>query len=256
MNLLNASSGKHLFFLYTPLIDTLPSCNKGTTITLHSKELAHRLSTVLRLRAGELVQLFSQKQVITITLAQSARPKDTVTGTVVAHELTGAPPRNLVAAIGFLKKESFEEAVHHASVAGATVIIPLITEKSRKSWAHNHEQARLEGIVVAACEQSKNRHMPALTPPQKLPDLLAAKRDGLQVFFEAGGPPLISLLNYTQQQQPALITLFFGPEGGLTAAELALLIAAQAIPCALTPTILRTQEAVCVGLGALASIAP
>jgi len=227
----------------------------GETLTLTSKELCHRISTVLRLRIGEAVQLYSRQLVLTVILAPSPKPKDTVCATVTAIEKIQPPRHKIAVAVGLLKKESFEEAVHHATVTGATHIVPLITAKSRKGWVHEREVERLHGIIVAASEQSKNRHMPELTAPHPLSKAFDIFPEASIIGLEAASKlDTAALVHTLVHNAPAEIKLFVGPEGGFTPEEQTLLTTHGAHFYRLTSTILRSQEAVCVATGILKAV--
>lgn len=248
-------SQSHTFFLYVDDLLTTQKIVAGSLITMVSKELAHRLFTILRLREQESVQLFSNTLVITLILTTSPRPKDTVCAVVQSIEKINTPKKIVVAAVGLLKKESFEEAVHHATVTGATHIQPLITAKSRKGWMHEREVERLKAVIIAACEQSKNRHIPLLLNPQTLTAACAAWPQACRIGFEAEtSKPLSTLIARFATTAPLCSQIFIGPEGGFTIEELKTLRTEGVEFYQLTPTILRSQEATCVALGLITAL--
>jgi len=192
---------------------------------------------------------------------------------------------------GLLRKETFETVCYYAAQMGVSTVQPLITHKTQRVWGGKAERARLAKIMVAACEQSKSFIRPtlktpaaledALTKPPKLPrlpkqqpgaaetactsDEQPSASDGTapappppprqhivaSLFFEADGRPLLSVIEQLRAAHVTHINLMLGPEGGLTQAEKELLSARGWVQTALTPTILRAQEAVCVAVGAL-----
>jgi len=243
-------SSAHLFFLYAGLslddaLATAPS------FSLASPDLAHRVYTVLRLRPGEHVQLFSDAHVATLTLTASPRPKHLITGMLQTVTRIAPAPQKITAAIGLLKKESFEEAVHHATVTGAHAIAPLITEKSRRGWLHEREPERLRTLITAAAEQAKNPRIPQLLNPIRLTDL-SKQPPSVRIGFDAASTHTM----HEYVHDAALISapevcVFIGPEGGFTEQELQHLTAQGTTFYRLTSTILRTQEATCVALGLL-----
>jgi RsmE family RNA methyltransferase len=248
------NANTHLFLLYVDSLLEKKSYSLSAPLTLRSPELAHRINTVLRLGNGEHIQLFSNTCVITLALQPSPRPKELITGTVVDCKPLTSPTYNQIVCIGLLKKESFEEAVHHATVTGATAIIPCITTKSRKSWQSPREIERLKTIIIAACEQSKNYHIPTILDPQKLETIINTMPPVYALGFEATGAPLTDAINAIRQQKPTALQFFIGPEGGFTQQECMALREAQVQFYQLTPTILRTQEAVCLAGGILSAL--
>ncbi|MDQ5890343.1 MAG: rRNA (uracil1498-N3)-methyltransferase [Candidatus Dependentiae bacterium] len=248
-------SQSHTFFLYVGDLLAKHKVIAGSALTIVSKELANRLFTILRLREQERVQLFSDTQVLTLTLTASPRPKDTICAIVQSIEKINAPKKIVIAAIGLLKKESFEEAVHHAAVTGATHIQPLITTKSRKGWMHEREAERLKAVIIAACEQSKNRYIPLLLNPQTLTAACTAWPQACRIGFEAeNSKPLSTLIAWVTTTAPLCSQIFIGPEGGFTTEELGTLRTEDVEFYQLTPTILRSQEATCLALGLIGAL--
>jgi 16S rRNA (uracil1498-N3)-methyltransferase len=248
------NANTHLFLLYVDSLLEKKSYSLSAPLTLRSPELAHRINTVLRLGNGEHIQLFSNTCVITLALQPSPRPKELIIGTVVDCKPLTSPTYNQIVCIGLLKKESFEEAVHHATVTGATTIIPCITTKSRKSWQSPREIERLKTIIIAACEQSKNYYIPTLLDPQKLDLIIQNTPPIFSLGFEATGAPLTDALQTIAQQKPSKIRFFIGPEGGFTEQECSAMREANVQFYQLTPTILRSQEAVCLAGGLISSV--
>jgi len=240
---------KHLFFLFAgEALNAVPPTRTGI-LSIPSKELAHRIYNVLRLQPGEKLQLFSSTLILTVSVLASPRPKDTFCAEVESAEKITHQAQKTAVAIGFLKKESFEEAAHHAAVTGASEIIPLITAKSRRAWLHENEKIRLESIIVAACEQAKNPHIPRLGNPQKLESCLRSYESWSKIAFEAGSAHPLKDIGSQSADPDKKNILFFGPEGGFTTEEEAFLEQEGTLFYRLTPTILRTQEAVCLAVG-------
>jgi len=247
-------SNTHLFSLYVGTNFEKKHYEPDTLVSIRSPELARRMFTILRLNTGERIQLFSESCVLIIALEPSQRPKDTIIGRVI-HCMTIAPQTHRQSAyIGLLKKESFEEAVHHATVTGATHIIPLITAKSRKSLLNPREAERLTTIMIAACEQSKNYHIPKLENPQLLATALSFQPNTHAIGFEATGQSFLHMLSAMGQTPMHDLQFFIGPEGGFTQEECTLMKTAGVSFYQLTPTILRSQEAVCLAGGMLSAL--
>jgi len=248
------NSNTHLFSLYVGTTLEKKHYTPDTCITIRSPELARRMFTILRLNTGERIQLFSEFCVLIIALEPSSRPKDTIVGRVIDCTPITPAPHQQYACIGLLKKESFEEAVHHATVTGATHIVPIITAKSRKCWLNPREAERLGTIMIAACEQSKNYQIPILASPQKLDDVLRTNTNALSIGFESTGAPFSDVLEIITQTAEGALQFFIGPEGGFTQAEYFLMQSAGVSFYQLTPTILRSQEAVCLAGGLISAL--
>lgn len=154
-----------------------------------------------------------------------------------------------------LKKEALEYAIYVAAQMGATTIIPIITEKSQRKIP---DHTRLEKIMIAACEQAKNFALPELKEPLTLSAALegptlheGTKGSTIKIYFDDEGSPLGELL---KENKTKTLAVTLGPEGGFTKQETDLLQQASFTSYKLTPTILRSREAVTAGLGALRSL--
>ncbi|HLB40524.1 MAG TPA: RsmE family RNA methyltransferase, partial [Candidatus Babeliales bacterium] len=167
--------------------------------------------------------------------------------------------------------EALSAALYSCVELGANQIQLIVTEKSEKAGAKfsARQLAHLEQIMIAAAEQSKYFCLPELLAPVSLSQFLAApvrprvvKNRSVaqtavanatsQIFFDPTGIPISVLL--PQLAAAPNVRLLWGPEGDLTAAEKAQVMAAGFTAGKLTPTILRAAQAVAVGLGLIRSL--
>jgi 16S rRNA (uracil1498-N3)-methyltransferase len=246
---------RHQFAIYYKnLSGILVHKNSSQYFEFKDKELSHRLTRVLRVRSGSKIVLFDEQCNACVSLLdETFTKKDTV---VVAVESVGVnrpvePYITLMPCL--LKKDAFEEIIYAAAQMGVNKVIPVLSEKVQRSWLEERDFARLSNIMIAACEQSKNFVIPELCKPiafENLSDL----GDSFKIYFDPAGIGFVDLLNKLQASKPSEITLFFGPEGGLTEKEEKVLVESGFMTCALTPTILRAREAVIVGLGGVRSL--
>jgi 16S rRNA (uracil1498-N3)-methyltransferase len=123
-------------------------------------------------------------------------------------------------------------------------VLKLKGERAEKKLAH------WQGVAVAASEQCGRNRVTRIEPA----DTLAA---WLAQHPATGGLRLVlSLSPDTQPLHAAVqghtdVTLLSGPEGGLTAAEEALALAAGFMPVTLGPRVLRAETAPLAVLAAL-----
>ena len=73
-----------------------------------------------------------------------------------------------------------------------------------------------------------------------------------KILFEPTGQKLPQVIGLNEKSKSWEVAI--GPEGGFTDAELEILTKKSFISCSLTPTILRSIDAVTVGLGCMRSI--
>jgi len=130
-----------------------------------------------------------------------------------------------------------------------------MTKKTQRTWGGQKEEERIERIMQAAAEQSKNFAFPKVSSPVPLEVAVAGvARDAIKIFFDPTGCSLNNLITSINTSLSTRIILSVGPEGDLTMDEKASLNGQGFVFCQLTPTILRAQQAVTVSVGALRSL--
>jgi RsmE family RNA methyltransferase len=244
---------KHLFALFWS--DLSAHCTGTKDFVARDSDLLHRITKVLRLEAGETFQLFNETHYATLTLdTKTFSSKNTVVASIdsVKPVQPIMPPIDLYPAL--LKKDDFETACSMAAALGARLIQPLITHKIQKNWLEDKDLARIQKIMIAACEQSKNFCIPTLKKPIKLADGLAELKTAKKLHLDVNGSPFFEVAQELRKTKPQSIALLCGPEADLTLEEQALLKTHEVEFVKLTPTTLKSVDAITIGLGALRSV--
>ena len=246
---------KHLFALfYKNLSNVLSARELGCQIEFRDDDLWHRLTKVLRIRAGQEIMLFDEHvNVPAVILEQMFTKKNHVTVSIGAIKSNQALKPHVMLMPCILKKDAFEDIIYAAAQMGVNKIVPILSDKVQREWGGAKELARLFNIMVSACEQSKSFFLPEICQPIKIQDTSKNISSELRVYFDPSGKSFVDLLEKIRGQADLEITLLFGPEGGLTGQEEKALLDAGFVTYALTPTILRAREAVIVGLGGVRS---
>jgi 16S rRNA (uracil1498-N3)-methyltransferase len=246
----------HVFALWVPG-RILPgnSAKNGSQHSLRNKDLIHRIKYVLRLKPEESLILFDDVSVIQAILAEYIGSDGIHITLIKRHSLQPLQPAIRIM-LPLLKREALQDAIYSCVEMGATAIDLILTEKTHKKWGGEREEDRLRAIMIAAAEQSKQFSLPTLTPPQKIDDYVKKliKSNDVKIVFDPRGQPLKAIIDQFAASSPKAITLALGPEGDFTAGEKNLLMAAGFLPCALTPTVLRAQQALILGLGVIRSL--
>jgi 16S rRNA (uracil1498-N3)-methyltransferase len=238
-------SNKHQFAVFTP------DLNK-----LDTQELYHRIIRVLRLNTGDLVIIFDRQQHVLAELGIITKNNlalKFINNITVNQDLKP----EIIVCLPLLKREALETALYSCVELGANKIQLLVAAKSeqigQKCITNNFE--RLEKIMIAAAEQSKNFKIPELLAPVKLDKFLEQselKNKTSKVFFDISGVPVLELI--PEVLTTSQILLLWGPEGDLTSIEKELVLAAGFKFSKLTPTVLRASQAVALGLGLIRSV--
>ena len=208
-----------------------------------SAEQAHQISAVLRLQPGQrLIVLDDQGWEYEAELAAVDRKRTTA---VLLNQRPAAnePTRQLTLYQSLLKRDNFEWVLQKGTELGVARFAPLITErtvarrpKSEKRW---------QRILTEAAEQSRRGRIPELAAPVPLNQALAGLPPDATALIaweaaEAGA------VRVALSEKPAAVSLFIGPEGGFTAAEIDQARRCGVLPITLGRRILRAETAAVV----------
>ena len=220
------------------------------TARLLPQEARHAL-TVLRLKAGENVQLILEDQLFDAVLIQTepevlARLGEALSSPEPGVRVTlyqGLPKADKV---DLLTQKCTEAGVYAVRVAEMARSVSRLNGKDGDKKAE-----RWQRIAQEAAKQSGRAHVPeiGIVSGKLLPELLKAHDLVLVPWEEAHALSLAGALRACPQAQD--IAVVIGPEGGMTSEEVEAFKAAGAVPVTLGPRIFRTETA---GLAALIMI--
>lgn len=240
----------HEFAVYVPSLDIL--CGKliiEKKFSTSDKVLISRIASVLRLGVGASLILFDDVVAITAAIVAIEKKKIELRIDQIKKHQPFAP--QLTIAVGLTKKKAFEEIAYFAAQLGVHALVPLITNQTKRSWGKDKECARLHAVMVAAREQSKSFTPVMLHEPQPFKTFSEQPFNGKKLYFEHGGLPFQDLVSRPKSESSLL---FLGPEGGLSVDECQVLTNQGFTGYSLTPSILRTPEAVLLGAGSLMAL--
>lgn len=220
-------------------------------LALDEAESRHA-SEVLRLRVGDLVSVFNGTGLeIHARLAQQNKRSTILTAE--SHHLSPPPAVQLLLAQAIPKGKNMDLVLQKATELGATGIFPLITERTvvRPDPAEAADkQEKWQRIVIEACKQCGQNHVPQVHLPQTLASFLTnLPSSGLRLIaaLTSAAKPLHALLPADTGKPPNAIILI-GPEGDFTSAELEAALLSGFLPLSLGPIILRTETAAMAAL--------
>lgn len=240
----NEKDSRHEFAFFCK--DLPVSLVVDSTYTITDHDLVHRMTHIVRIEPGDTILLF--RDLVSVRARILGVTKNTIQCTVISlHQINPLQPV-INWYLPLLDREAFEESVYILTSMGAAQITPVITEKSDKKLTRPID--RLERIMIAAAEQSKQLVLPKIGSVKHLSELLFAD---YTLFFDPDGQPAFEILQGIRAKKPNTISCLIGPEGDLSQAEKELLRDKNIVFCALTPTILRAEQAVTVAMGLLRS---
>lgn len=205
-------------------------------------------ATVRRLHAGEALLLVDGAGGAA-RAAVSAAHRDALDLDVAEARREPRPVPRLTVVQALAKGEHAERAVDLLTEVGADEIVPWAAARSVVRWDGERAmraRARWQATADAAAQQSRRRWWPAVAPVATTAEVAALVRDAaVGVVLHEGADRQLAALDVTAAPS---IVLVVGPEGGITADELAEL---GGCPCRLGREVLRTSAA---GIAAAAAL--
>ncbi|MEW2352777.1 16S rRNA (uracil(1498)-N(3))-methyltransferase [Spirillospora sp. NPDC029432] len=219
-----------------------PAALEGDRVVLDGAEGRHA-ATVKRLRPGERVDLTDGAGLLAECVVAAA-DRSTLTVDVLERHRHPAPEPRLVVVQALPKGDRGELAVETMTEAGVDEIIPWAAARCVTQWRPERREkalGRWRSTAREAAKQARRSHLPEvadLAATAEVAARLAAATTGLVLHEEADGP-----LSAVRPPATGEIVVVVGPEGGITADELAEFAAAGARAVRLGPTVLRTSTA-------------
>lgn len=246
---------KHVFAFFWNNSVKLNHAQESATIVLDDPDLYHRIHDIVRLESHDLCILFNREYAITVELCAVTKKSLTV---LIKEKTTVRqsymPPITVV--LPLLKRDALEYAIDATTQCGATIIQLITTEKTTRTWSGSKEFDRLQRIIWAAAEQSKNFSFPSLLPPIPLNTFVESIKSEKQcvLFFDPQGISISDVVTLYTKNNYTTLMLINGPEGDLTQQEKQLLKNHDVIFTKLTPTILRAENAAALAVGIFRSL--
>jgi len=215
-------------FVETPL-------SAGMILTIDGGQ-AHYLSTVMRLKVGDMIALFDDVSgEWRAVIEQVGKRSVSVRAEERMREREAVPDLWLLAAP--IKKGRIDWVAEKACELGIARWRPVITQRT---IVDRLNLDRLRAHMIEAAEQCERTALPILDEPVKLAAMLRDWPADRALIFadEEGGVPM------AQAVRPGPAAILIGPEGGFTDDERAAIRAMpQAVGVSLGPRILRADTA-------------
>ncbi|WP_406672735.1 16S rRNA (uracil(1498)-N(3))-methyltransferase [Natronospira sp.] len=209
-----------------------------------TRDTAHHLRRVLRLKDGHPVQVFDGRG--HEHEGELLGEDRVLIGESIEREVES--PLALTLVQGISRGNRMDYSLQKAVELGVSAIHPIFCERSVVRLDEKRLAKRMahwQGVIVSACEQCGRNRLPELGTPSTLMDS-PPNPDGLGLFLDPNGSETLSSL-----ERHDSMTLVVGPEGGLSDLELTVLREAGYRGIRMGPRILRTETA---GVAALAAL--
>ncbi|WMY75061.1 16S rRNA (uracil(1498)-N(3))-methyltransferase [Buttiauxella selenatireducens] len=214
------------------------------------EDAANHVGRVLRMSAGHALQLFDgSNQIFDAEIVQA--DKKSVRVKVISATLDNREsPLHLHLGQVMSRGEKMEFTIQKAVELGVNVITPLFSERCGVKLDAERLHKKLtqwQKIAVAACEQCGRNIVPEVRPAMDLEAWCAELDNSLKLNLHPRANASINTL----PQPVERVRLLIGPEGGLTADEIAMTARHQFTDILLGPRVLRTETTALTAITAL-----
>jgi 16S rRNA (uracil1498-N3)-methyltransferase len=221
----------------------------GQTIAL-SDDAAGHVGRVLRMSAGHALELFDgSNQVFSAEIVQADKKQ-------VQARLLGSETDNrespLFLHLGQVmsRGEKMEFTIQKSIELGVNVITPLFSERcgvKLDAERLNKKLQQWQKIAIGACEQCGRNQIPEIRPVMNLETWCQEQDDALKLNLHPRASASINTLPLPVER----VRLLIGPEGGLSAEEIAMTARYQFTDILLGPRVLRTETTALTAITAL-----
>ncbi len=212
-------------------------------------QATQHVAKVLRMQAGDPLRLFNgQGGEWQARIAELGKKQVSVELLEFRADDRQSPLRTELGQV-LSRGERMDYAIQKATEMGVSAITPLLSERCEVKLKGERLDKRLEHwrqIAISACEQCGRNRLPDILPPQSVAEWSATRTTELALVLHHRTAQRLEEL-----APPTSVALLIGPEGGLTAEEIATAEANGFRPVALGPRVLRTETAPIAALSLL-----
>ncbi|ENU1227236.1 MULTISPECIES: 16S rRNA (uracil(1498)-N(3))-methyltransferase [Providencia] len=220
-----------------------------TTISL-GDDAANHVGRVLRMTAGQKLELFDGSNQIFSAEITEATKKNVFVHIENSQIDDRESPLDLHLGQVMSRGEKMEFTIQKSVELGVNTITPLLSERCGVRLDGERLEKKLlqwQKIAIAACEQCGRNRIPEIRPVQPL-EAWCAENDGA---FKVNLHPRATESINTLPTELKKVRLLIGPEGGLSADEIAMTANYQFTDILLGPRVLRTETTALTAITAL-----
>lgn len=232
-----------------PRIYTEQPLAAGTQVALAAGP-AHHIAKVLRMQPRQPLLLFNGDGCEYAAHIAAIDKRDVIVNVDGATAVERESPLAVHLGIAISKGERMDWVVQKAVELGVTDITPLVSERVEVRLQGERADKKLQhwqGVAIAACEQCGRSRLPRLHSIAPFHEWLGNVQAERKFVLHHRSPQPLQ----THEARPRSAALLIGPEGGLSAAEIASADHAGFAELQLGPRVLRTETAPLVALSVL-----
>lgn len=242
---------KHLFAIYFHQTSAKFSTTSTHPIIIADDALIYRINRILRLHQEDELILFDRENNAYVALQEIGKTQ--LIFRLIKFNKNRPTTPVIDALLPILKRDHLEQAVYELSSLGVNLIQLIKTKKMHPLANEKKELMRLQNIIIAAAEQSKNFLFPKLLLPIELIQA-TEKIEGEKLFFDPEGKSFFPYIATMYEKKLQKISILVGPEGGLTQEEKELISKAGFSSFRLTNTILTAHQAISLAAGIIKTL--
>lgn len=183
-------------------------------IILDKGAIFHQIKNVLRMKVGDQVSFFSDPQEALYQIEKIDNKKIQLFWQKNIIPQSG-PKQDVFLFQSLIKKDKMEWVVQKAVELGVKKFFPIISERSEKK---DINLERLEKIIIEASEQCGRVDLMKISQPIKFKEALKQKSE-ISFLGDLSGTNFSDLIRNAKKDH-STFSLFVGPEGGFSSAEL------------------------------------
>lgn len=224
-----------------------PSQIRGGRAVITGSDVSH-ISRVLRLGPGDAITLLDGCGGVFHAVIEKAGRSEVTCAVKERLETAGGLPLKVTLVQGIPKGDKMDLIIQKGTELGVSRFIPLACERSVVRLDDQARAARRrerwQRVAVEAAKQCRRPYIPEVARPAGWQEILSDMPSCALALIPWEGEENVTLRDMMRENDlPAEVYIFIGPEGGFAASEVALARAENVLPVSLGPRILRADTA-------------
>ncbi|BDA62160.1 16S rRNA (uracil(1498)-N(3))-methyltransferase [Shewanella xiamenensis] len=211
---------------------------------------AAHIGKVLRMGSGEQISLFNGDGNDYLAEIVDAGKKSVTVKVLSCEANPSESPLNLHLGQVISRGDRMEFTIQKSVELGVNTITPLFSDRCGVKLTGERLEKKIQQwqkIVISACEQSGRSQVPIVRPAMELQQWCSEPTSALKLNLHPRAAHGINGLDLSHTR----VRLLIGPEGGLSAEEIAMTETYQFTDVLLGPRVLRTETASLTAITAL-----
>ncbi|KPN76181.1 16S rRNA (uracil(1498)-N(3))-methyltransferase [Shewanella sp. BC20] len=211
---------------------------------------AAHIGKVLRMGSGEHISLFNGDGHDYLAEIVDAGKKSVTVKVLSSEANPSESPLNLHLGQVISRGDRMEFTIQKSVELGVNTITPLFSDRCGVKLTGERLEKKIQQwqkIVISACEQSGRSQVPIVRPAMELQEWCSEPTSALKLNLHPRAAHGINGLDLSHTR----VRLLIGPEGGLSAEEIAMTETYQFTDVLLGPRVLRTETASLTAITAL-----